>query len=117
MVNREHMEQWINALEAYDKEPARGLLSWWTGTETRMCALGIGLNVMTPGCLVNTNTRVAAPFAFPAWLGLRDRRIQIALNPDGSGYDHVTVANDTGKQSPWTIAQRLRETYLKEEQS
>lgn len=112
MVNRENMEKWINALEAYDREPARGMLMWDTGTEIRMCALGIGIDAMSPGSLV-THKCSAVP-AFPTWLGLKQGSY-ITLNPDGSGYDHVTFANDQGKQSPWTIAQRLRETYLKEE--
>lgn len=115
-VNRENMEKWINALETYDREPARGMLMQRKGEETRMCALGIGLETMRPGSQVYL--RVDTIRAFPAWLGLGGEDTlagDIVLSPDGSGHDYVIYANDQGLQSPWTIAQRLRETYLKDE--
>lgn len=113
MVNREHMEQWINALEAYDQEPARGMLRFiGLGGKVYMCAMGIGMEVMEPDVLVQRKSWAVT--AFPAWLGL-ERGGGVPLKSDGSGYDHVVAANDQGRQSPWTIAQRLRETYLKEE--
>lgn len=115
-MNRENMEKWINALEAYDKEPARGSLLVQEGVdgEVKMCALGIGMDAMLPGSLVTVH-KAAAIHSFLAWLGIEQRHVQINLKDDGSGYNNVTFANDNGLQSPWTIAQRLRETYLKEE--
>lgn len=118
MVNREHMEQWINALEAYDREPARGTLQEvGLDGEVRMCAVGIGLNAMKPGCLAQW-IKGSVLGNWPNWLGIEivvDEPFDVALKPDGSHFRTVVEANDNGRQSPWTIAQRLRETYLKEE--
>lgn len=119
MVNREHMEKWINALEAYDREPARGMLVENTGTEIKMCAAGIGLNAMKPGCLVNHPHVPAVTQDWHLWLGVEplvNHPYDVTLKPDDGHFHSVVQANDLGKQSPWTIAQRLRETYLKEEE-
>lgn len=118
MVNREHMEQWINALEAYDREPARGtLVDNGTLVDARdtMCAVGIGMNVMSPGFWKDIT---GAVINWPDWIGVRtmdDDPYDVPLKSDGSAWTTVVEANDQGRQSPWTIAQRLRETYLKEE--
>lgn len=117
MVNREHMEQWINALEAYDREPARGtLVDHGTLVDARdtMCAVGIGMNVMRPGFWENITRAVDT---WSDWIGVwtEDEPFDVPLKSDGSAWATVIEANDNGKQSPWTIAQRLRETYLKEE--
>lgn len=111
MVNREHMEQWINALEAYDKEPAIGTL---VDVNDNLCAVGIGMNVMRPQFWENIT---GAVMTWPDWIGVRtmDEPYDVPLKVDNSGWATVVEANDLGKQSPWTIAQRLRETYLKEE--
>lgn len=111
MVNREHMEQWINALEAYDREPAHGAL---IDDDENMCAVGIGMNVMRPGCLRNI---WGAVNDWSNWIGVRveEEPYDVPLKPDDTNFRTVVEANDNGKQSPWTIAQRLRETYLKEE--
>jgi hypothetical protein len=116
-MNKKHMEQWIAALETYDEEPARHTLIDERG---RMCAMGIGLNTMLDGKLLRA-VNVLRPQAinFPLWIGIHhsfDDPFNLPLKSDGSGCDTVTAANDVGRQSPWTIAQRLRETYLKEEQ-
>lgn len=110
MVNRENMEKWINALEAYDQEPAYGTL---IDEYENMCAIGIGMNVMRPGCLSNI---WGAVNNWSNWIGVRtkDEPYDVPLKSDGSAWITVVKANDQGKQSPWTIAQRLRETYLKE---
>lgn len=112
MVNREHMEQWINALEAYDKEPAIGTLV--DDDDDKLCAIGIGMNVMRPGFWEDVTGVVSE---WSAWIGVRvkDEPYDVPLKVDNSGWATVVEANDNGKQSPWTIAQRLRETYLKEE--
>jgi hypothetical protein len=114
-MNREHMEQWIAALETYDREPARSMLVDGRGN---MCAMGIGLSAMLNKELDVRDLRMTT-LAFPAWTGISyggPDPLNLPLKPDGSGYDSVTEANDLAHQSPWTIAQRLRETYLKEEQ-
>jgi hypothetical protein len=114
-MNREHMEQWIAALETYEGEPARYLLM---DTEGRMCAMGIGLNAMMNGRLAAIPGYLEqAALRFPRWIGIDHPgdTLNLSLKPDGSGYDTVAKANDVALQSPWTIAQRLRETYLKEE--
>lgn len=117
MVNRENMEKWINALEAYDRQSARGMFHavHLDGT-VRMCAMGIGMDVMEPGILVRDKRRAIDTFEPWLGLGISDRGWGVALNPDDSSTKHVVDANDRARQSPWTIAQRLRETYLKEEQ-
>lgn len=115
MVNREHMEQWINALEAYDREPARGMLTEGLDTGVRMCAVGIGLHAMNPEFMADL---CATACDWHPWLGVEplvNDPYDVTLKPDDGHFHSVIRANDRGKQSPWTIAQRLRETYLKEE--
>lgn len=117
MVNREHMEQWAQALEAYDREPARGMLSK-TGLdgEVKMCAVGIGLHTMNPAIRMWCVTE--NQHDWHNWIGIDPMEhdpFDVPLKDDGSGWESVVLANDLARQSPWTIAQRLRETYLKEE--
>lgn len=113
MVNRENMEKWIEALEAYDKEPAIGTLV----SDDKLCAVGIGMNVMMP---VFWKDVTGATDNWRDWIGVwvrenDDEPYDVPLKSDGSVWTTVVEANDKGKQSPWTIAQRLRETYLKDE--
>lgn len=114
MVNREHMEQWINALEAYDREPARSVLR---DPDGNMCAVGIGLHAMNPLIFSTKWITGTGPghLDFSTWLGLPGGVFNLLLNPDDTGTCTILEANDYAHQSPWTIAQRLRETYLKEE--
>ena len=56
---------------------------------------------------------------FGEWLGINQRRpnslCDIPLKLDDSGTTSVVEANDEALQDFWTIAQRLRDTYLKDE--
>ena len=125
MIIRENMERWIQALETYEGTQARGALVERDKDGKRtMCAVGIGLNEFGLLDTVLYKYRVmGALIKFRHLLGLettgdpeRFSLYEVDLKPDDSGHDEVTGANDIGEQSPWTIAQRLRETYLKEEQ-
>lgn len=115
MVNRENMEKWIEALENY---PGRQARFTFMGLDGGMCALGIGMCVA--GFLEGRPYMAAERFY--DWLDIEPVAVRIAgaaydtpLKPDDSGTETVSLANDVAEQSTWTIAQRLRETYLKEE--
>lgn len=135
MVNKENMERWCRALEMYEGEPARNVLH--DGHTGRMCAIGIGLNEFG---LLRGREHQGESFVFSVshdrfrvLLGLEpaawDTAVKdphnpefllvpydVALKPaDGSAQHTVTTANDIEGASPWEIAQRLRETYLKDE--
>lgn len=117
-MNKENMEKWIEALENYQGEPARHAFVETNGT---LCAVGIGMKAA--GINLNEFRAIGWIKEFYNWLDMAPVRAQpgtlpaydTALKPDGSGCDYVARANDMAKQTPWTIAQRLRETYLKEE--
>jgi hypothetical protein len=111
-MNRENMEKWIKALETHQGKQARRALREIDGA---MCAMGIGIFVACPE--MNSNLYIAGGFA--KWLGINQRRpnglCDIPLKLDDSGTTSVVEANDEALQDFWTIAQRLRDTYLKDE--
>ena len=119
-VNRENMEKWINALEMYQGRQARFEL---VGPDGAMCAMGIGLHTCNPQALRSTMTLgqlVRVRTEFYDWIGITDPvyvNLDVSLKPQNATFwpDSVVQANDYAGQDTWTIAQRLRETYLKDE--
>jgi len=117
-MNRENVEKWIAALEAYEGEPARRAL---IDDEGRLCAIGIGVQAM--GIMMEQRdpyddfywTRIRDQFQEWTGIGMGLYNVDIPLKPCFGAYSSVAKANDMGNQTPWQIAQRLRETYLKEE--
>jgi hypothetical protein len=86
--------------------------------------MGIGLCVAYPGVFGYTNESkmnlsLGISGAFAEWLGINQARpnglFDIPLKLDDSGTTSVVEANDEALQDFWTIAQRLRDTYLKDE--
>lgn len=129
MINKEHMELWIQALEtSSDRQCRGGLMIRGRGADGRFvaqrCALGIGVEValqhgarefVEPGYSVWEATYLSPPII--DFYGLRDLEDGRAWDPiltiDG---EHSTIAghNDNGV-SFWTIAQAMREKYLKDD--
>ena len=112
-MNRENMEKWIKALETHQGKQARLALKTIDGS---MCAMGIGIYVAA--CPeMNWNLHIADGFG--KWLEINQRQphslCDIPLKLDDSGTTSVVEANDEALQDFWTIAQRLRDTYLKDE--
>lgn len=119
-MNRENMEKWVEALETYKGERAHCTL---LDHEGNLCAMGIGLRAagllrtVVLGDTAIPHVTEDEESAFYAWIGhegFPDSKLDLPLKPDASTLT-VTQANDLAKQDAWTIAQRLRETYLKEE--
>ena len=121
-MNRENMEKWIKALETHQGKQARLALKTIDGS---MCALGVGISIVDLQALEQGKEARDRLFAlltdggFGKWLGINQRRphslCDIPLKLDDSGTTSVVEANDEALQDFWTIAQRLRDTYLKDE--
>lgn len=112
MVNRENMEKWIEALESGKHEQVRCAIKT---TDGAMCAMGVGVHVALENGMKG-NWEDIRWFEMSKFYGIGVRYgINVSLKPDDSGSLNVVSANDHHGQDFWTIAQRLRETYLKDE--
>lgn len=112
MVNRENMEKWIKALESGEHKQVCYELKIDDGS---MCAMGVGVHVAL-------ENGIKGDWETIDWVSLRDFygiRVglggNVSLKQDDSKTINVVNANDGAGQDFWTIAQRLRETYLKDE--
>lgn len=116
-VNKERMELWVQALESDRYRQCTNVLrdagDPEAGIPEMHCALGVGMAVAVEnGCKLFDPWAWEHPDLDPNvvdWYGLN--RADPVLN----GSRTVVQANDEDEESFWTIAQELRETYLKDE--
>ena len=119
-VNRERVEAWCEALESGEYEWGTGYGSY-VGMGYKHCAWGVGRVVAQKNGWDYTWSHLDLDpdgwsyNSLRGWYGLPGYRLFTKLKPDGVGLDDIVGANDVSHQDHWTIAQRIRETYLKDD--
>lgn len=113
MINKEHMEAWVAALESGDYEQCRGALRRinWIEDQTTYCTLDILVDVASKDTGRDLWRSATPSHSALRWLA-GDNTCVVTL-PDDEGYQSAVVhLNDNrGKTFP-ELAQMLRKEYL-----